>query len=193
MNMKICRIGILLAILFLIGSWICRPLLQAQSGGTGALAVTVNDPNGGVIVGATVKISNNAAVTRSQTTGANGSYTFTLLAPGSYEVSISAAGFQPVTASAVTVDVTETKVLNQSLQIGIQTDEVLVSSTAEMTQTQTSALGSIVSQSALVSIPLATRNFTQILGVTPFVETNYDSHTCCLTIFDTQSVPFRAE
>src|SRR5712671_4359721 len=85
--------------------------VMAQSGGTGALTVNVTDPSGLAIAAASVKISNDAAVTRSQTTSANGSFTFTLLPPGTYEVSISAPGFQSVTAAAVKVDVTETAVL----------------------------------------------------------------------------------
>ena len=73
--------------------------------------------------------------------------------------------------SAVTVDVTETKVLNQSLQLGIQTEQVTVTSTTETIQTATSALGGVVNQPSLVSIPLATRNYTQILNLSPGVLT----------------------
>jgi hypothetical protein len=80
--MKNSRTSIVLAIFLFIAVWINSSILSAQSGGTGALTVNVNDPSGGVIVGATVKISNGAPVTRSQTTGGNGSYTFTLLPPG---------------------------------------------------------------------------------------------------------------
>src|SRR5450432_3104101 len=122
--MKNFRISVLLANFLFIGSWFFGPILRAQSSGTGALTVNVNDPSGRVIAGAAVKMSNGGAVTRTQTTGATGSYTFALLPPGTYEVSISAPGFQPVTVSAVTVDVTETRVLNQSLSLGIQTEQV---------------------------------------------------------------------
>src|ERR1700677_2277409 len=102
--MKNSGIFALSAILICIGAWLFSPILRAQSGGTGALTVNISDPSGKVIPGANVKISNSAAVTRSQTTGGNGGYTFTLLPPGAYEVSISASGFQPVTVTAVTVD-----------------------------------------------------------------------------------------
>src|SRR5580698_6879961 len=105
--MKDPRISALSAVLLFIGSWLFSPILRAQSGGTGALTVNISDPSGKLIPGATVKISNSAAVTRSQTTGENGGYTFNLLPPGPYEVSIAASGFQPVTVTAVTVDVTE--------------------------------------------------------------------------------------
>ncbi len=163
--MKNSRISVFAVVL-------CSPMLMAQSSGTGALTVNVTDPAGRVIVGAIVKMSNGGAVTRTQTTGSGGSYTFTLLPPGTYEVSISAPGFQPVTVSAVTVDVTETRVLNQTLQLGIQTEHVAVTSTTENIQTETSALGGVVNQASLVSIPLATRNYTQILNLSPGVLTD---------------------
>src|SRR5215472_16435309 len=93
--------------LFLTGA---NRMIQAQTGGTGALTVNVTDPTGAVIVGAAVRVANAAGLTRSETTGSNGSYTFTLLPPGSYTVSISATGFASTEVSAVTVNVTETHV-----------------------------------------------------------------------------------
>jgi hypothetical protein len=144
---------------------------MAQSAGTGALTVNVTDPSGAVIVGADVKITNAATVTRTQTTGANGSVTFTLLPPGAYEVSIGSPGFQSVSVAAVAVNVTETEVLNQSLQLGVQTEQLTVTTTAEVVQTETSALGGVVDQASLVSIPLAARNYTQIVNLSPGVMT----------------------
>src|SRR5579871_1400893 len=139
--MKISRISPVFSIVLFIGAWICSPILKAQSGGTGALTVNVNDPSGRGIAGATVKISNSGAVTRSQTTGDSGSYTFTLLPPGVYEVSISAQGFQAVTMSAVTVDVTETKLDRKSVQLGIQTEQVAVTGTVEITRSEERRVG----------------------------------------------------
>jgi hypothetical protein len=162
----------LFAILTLAGACFLSPASDAQSGGTGGLTVTVTDPSGGVIGGASVTISNGAAVTRTQTTAANGSYTFALLPPGVYKVSIAAAGFQTMTVPGVTVDVTETEVLNQSLPVGAQSQQVTVTGATENIQTETSALGGVVNQQSIVSIPLATRNYTQILNLSPGVITS---------------------
>jgi len=160
-----------LFILVLIGTCSCSPALWAQSGGTGALTVTVSDPSGGVIVGAKVTIGNGAAVSRTQTTGDNGSYTFTLLTPGVYQVSVSANGFQASTVPGVVVDVTETKVFNQTLQLVSQSQQVAVTGTTENVQTETSAMGGVVDRTSIVSIPLATRNYTQIENLSPGVVT----------------------
>lgn len=157
----------LLAVFLFFGS----STLLAQSGGTGALTVTASDPSGSLIVGAKVTISNGAAVSRTQATGDNGSYTFTLLTPGVYQVSVSASGFQTATASGVVVDVTETKVFNQTLQLVSQNQQVAVTGTTENVQTETSAMGGVVDRSSIVSIPLATRNYTQIENLSPGVVT----------------------
>src|SRR4051812_44771056 len=110
--MKLFTNSVVPAFLCVLGAGFFGTLL-AQSGGTGALTVNLTDPSGKVIEGATVKMTNGAAVSRSQTTGGNGSYTFTVLPPGTYEVSIAAPGFQAVTVPDVSVHVTETAVLNQ--------------------------------------------------------------------------------
>src|SRR5215469_6146262 len=129
--------------LFLTGA---NRMIQAQTGGTGALTVNVTDPTGAVIVGAAVRVANAAGLTRSETTGSNGSYTFTLLPPGSYTVSISATGFASTEVSAVTV------------QTEIQT-----------VQTENSTLGDVVGNRAINDLPLVTRNFTQIMTLSPGV------------------------
>ncbi|HEX6897700.1 MAG TPA: carboxypeptidase-like regulatory domain-containing protein [Bryobacteraceae bacterium] len=63
-------------------------IASAQTAGTGALTITTIDPSGAVIVGANITLTNGAAVTRKQTTGADGSYTFGLLPPGTYHVAL---------------------------------------------------------------------------------------------------------
>jgi hypothetical protein len=166
------RSFIVLLVSAVIGTCLCGAALWGQSGGTGALTVSVSDPSGGLIVGAKITISNGAAVSRTQATGANGSYTFTLLTPGVYQVSVSASGFQTVTVPGIAVDVTETKVFNQTLQLTSQTQQIAVKGTTENIQTETSALGGVVDRASLVSIPLATRNYTQILNLSPGVMTS---------------------
>ena len=143
--------------------------VQAQTGGTGALTVTVTDPSGAVIVGATIKISNTAGVARSETTATSGSYTFTLLPPGNYTVSISAPGFASIDVPSVPVNVTETHVLNQQLTVGAQTQQVTVQTEVQAVQTENSTLGDVVANRSINELPLVTRNFTQIMTLSPGV------------------------
>ena len=120
----------------------CTSLSLAQTAETGALTGTVTDPSGGVIAGATVTVTNlGTGQTRTTTTDANGSYKFSLLPPGNYSVKFSAAGFKTAEVPSQTVNVTETPVLNRSLTVGAQSEQITVESTQETIQTQNATNG----------------------------------------------------
>src|SRR6266852_9658435 len=87
--------------------------LHAQTAGTGAIVGTVTDSSGAVIPGASLEaVNTNTGQTRTVTTGADGSYRFALLPPGSYNVKFSANGFKTVEVPKVVVTVTETPTLD---------------------------------------------------------------------------------
>jgi hypothetical protein len=162
--MKVIKFAILLALLLTGVTCSHSGLLWAQTSETGALTVTVKDPSGSVIPGATVTVNNGSGLTRAEKTDANGSYTFTLLPPGTYGVAISAPGFKVANVSAIAVDVSETHVVNQSLEVGTQAQSVTVNATTETVQTESSALGGVVDSHALTELPMPTRNYTSLLG-----------------------------
>jgi Carboxypeptidase regulatory-like domain len=150
----------ILTLLFLT----CTPFLMAQSAGTSALAGTITDPSGAVLPNVTVTITNNATgQTRTTTTGPDGTYKFTLLPPGSYKASFSAAGFKTAEVASVTLNVTETPELDRTLEVGAQAESVTVEAAGEALQTQSSTLGTTVTSQQVVGLPLSNRNYTQLL------------------------------
>jgi hypothetical protein len=153
--------------LLLVAGFIAlTPSLFAQSAGTGALTGTVTDSTGGVVPGVTVALINaDTNQARTATTGAEGSYKFSLLPPGTYSVRFTATGFKTAEVSAVTVNVTETPVLDRALEVGAQSDQVTVDAQAETLQTATSTLGTNVNARTVTSLPLSSRNYTQILAL----------------------------
>ena len=167
--------GLLVCLLALC---ISVPSGLAQSASTGALAGTVTDPSGGVIAGASVTATSLATgQTRTTTTDANGLYKFSLLPPGNYSVRISAKGFKTIEVPSTTVNVTETVELDRSLEIGAQTQEVTVSSTAVTLQTENATVGGLVSGATVTNLPLSTRNFTQVIDLSPGVVANVATAT----------------
>jgi hypothetical protein len=143
---------------------------RAQTSVTGALTVTVTDTSGAAIGDASVTLTNIASSdTRTQPTDATGSYTFTLLPPGNYKVTISAKGFKSATVPTVAVDVTETHVLPAKLEVGSVDQQVVVTAETQAVQTETSTLGNVVSGDTMIDLPLVTRNYTQILALSPGV------------------------
>jgi Carboxypeptidase regulatory-like domain len=155
------------AILFVIaGLMATTPSLLGQSAGTGALAGTITDPSGAAIPDVAVTLTNaDTGQTRTATTGGSGAYRFALLPPGSYRIRFSAAGFKTAEVSAVTVNVTETPVLDRALEIGVQSEQISVEGQAETLQTATSTLGTTVSSQTVTALPLSSRNYTQIMAL----------------------------
>src|SRR5215472_5787503 len=142
----------------------------AQTGGTGALTANVTDPSGAMIAGATVTVTrSDTGLNRTQTTDSTGTITFTLLPPGDYEVSFSASGFNNGHLGPVTVNVTETWVITERLTVGAQQQEVTVEAAVQAVQTENSTLGGVVGHQAIADLPLVSRNFTQIMSLSPGV------------------------
>ncbi len=141
---------------------------MAQTAETGALTGTVTDQSGGVIAGATVTITSlSTGQSRTTTTDSSGSYKFGLLNPDNYKVTFSASGFKTEEVPSVTIHITETPVLNRSLQVGTQAQQVTVEANVETIQTQNATNGGVVTSSEVNELPLVSRNYTQIIALSP--------------------------
>jgi hypothetical protein len=152
--------------------------VQAQSASTGALAGVVTDPSGASIAGATVTATSlGTGQSRTTTTDANGAYKFSILQPGNYSVKFSANGFKTAEVPSITIDITETPVLNRSLEIGSQAQSVTVESTAVTVQTENATIGGLVSGQTVTDLPLSTRNYTQVIDLSPGVTANVATAT----------------
>ena len=140
----------------------------AQSQTTGRIAGTVRDTNGAVIVGAEVTVSSNAtAEARRVVTDNEGSYTVPLLPPGEYRVKVMASGFNSALFDSIHVVITETTTVSAELAVaGVLVDAVTVRS-APLVQPDGPQMGRVVDSRAVSELPLATRNFTQILALSP--------------------------
>jgi hypothetical protein len=138
--------------------------VMAQSADTGSLTGVIKDPSGAVVPGAKVTVTNIAtAQSRTALSGNDGSFRIVLLPPGKYKVTVGMDGFQTAEFPSITIKVTETAALNPSLKIGMPSEKVTVAADAELLQTTTSTLGTLVGADEVVSLPLTTRNYTQVL------------------------------
>jgi hypothetical protein len=78
-----------------------------------------------------------------------------------------APGFSTKSLKGVQVSVTETTSLHIVLPVaGVQTS-VQIDANAEVAQTESSTLGGVVNHASIEALPLANRNYTQILGLSP--------------------------
>ena len=157
----LCLLWVMVFALFAVA-----PSSMAQSAGTGALTGTLTDPAGGTVPNATVTLTHTETnQVRTATTGTDGSYRFTLIPPGTYRVRFSASGFKTAEVSSFNVSVTETPVLDRTLEIGAQTEQVTVEAVQETLQTATSSLGTTVGSRTMTALPLSNRNYTAVIAM----------------------------
>jgi Carboxypeptidase regulatory-like domain len=139
-----------------------------QAPGTGAIKGSVLDPTGAIIQNAQVTVANEATeAKRVDSSDAAGTFTFPLLAPGTYVVTVQSAGFSEGTARAVNVVASETSVVDFQLTVARVGVSVNVETTAELAQSESSTLGRAVDQQTINALPLSNRNYTQILSLSP--------------------------
>ncbi len=107
-----------LGVLFLCIVLILAPVVMAQQT-NGIIQGAVSDAAGAVVAGATVTVVNDStAYTRNVTSGSDGSYAFTELAPGHYHVKVTKEGFKTETQQDIELHVASTVVLNVKLAVG---------------------------------------------------------------------------
>ncbi|MGH9841848.1 MAG: TonB-dependent receptor domain-containing protein [Blastocatellia bacterium] len=162
-------------LLFFIGplilaafAWI--PPAFGQTASTGVLSGAVTDPQGATVAGAEIKVTNVAnGATRTVTSGSDGSYLLPLLPPGSYRVEVVVSGFKRVKLEGVRIELTNTTTLEIRLEVGAADQQVTVRGDSNLVKTESSALGNVLNEKAVVNLPIVTRNYTQVLGLFPGV------------------------
>ena len=83
---------------------------------------TIKDPQGGVVGGATVKITNKATnVSRDTTTSGEGGFRLEAVDPGVYKIEVKASGFKTATIDDVTVAAAQAATTDLTLEVGAQT------------------------------------------------------------------------
>ena len=135
---------------------------------TGRITGVVKDSSGGVIVGSEVQAVNEATGEKWKVfTDDAGNFFFVLLPPGPYQINVAAESFKTTILNDVPVRITESTTINVSLAVGNRVEKVIVNGSPPLLQTDGPQLGRVVDSRAVAGLPLATRNFTQILTLSP--------------------------
>jgi hypothetical protein len=162
------RAGVIFTFLALLVMLRSRPASAQVAGAT--LAGTVSDASGAVIPNAHVSVKNVATgQLRAVTTDAAGFYTAPNLLPDSYEVTTTAAGFSTEVRSGITLTVGAQQLLNITMQVGQSTQTVQVTGEAPAVQLANSTISGVVSQAAVVDLPLNGRDWTTLAALQPGV------------------------
>ncbi|MGC4053479.1 MAG: carboxypeptidase-like regulatory domain-containing protein [Paludibaculum sp.] len=131
---------------------------------------TVLDSSGSAVANAKVRVT-NSGTNRDHETFSNttGGYIVQLLPPGDYVVTVEAQGFRRLVRSGITLQVNQQTQLDLTLQLG-QTSEVIeVTEQAPLLESESSFLGTVVSEKLVNQLPLNGRNFVQLATLSPGV------------------------
>ena len=159
-----------IVLLILASSLLLSSRAHAQTASTGALTGATLDPSGAFVSEVDLRLvsskTNEILSTRSDE---NGRFSFPLLAPGNYVLQATKSGFAPARISEISVTVTETRRLELGLRLATAVERLEVNSQKPILELDSFALGRVVDGAAVSTLPLVTRNFAQIAGLSPGV------------------------
>jgi hypothetical protein len=142
--------------------------LHGQTTSTGALAGVVLDPSGAALPGVVLRLSyTETGHTESAISDEHGRFSFLFLPPGTYQLQASKTDFESLSLTELHISLTETTRLVLRLQLAAHFERAMVSAQPPMVQTDSAALGRVVNESSVRELPLVTRNFAQITGLSP--------------------------
>ena len=165
------------ALSFLFITLCCLSSAFAQ-GGTGQVSGNIVDANGAVVPGATVKLTSGVtAQEREAVTNDSGDFVFTLLPAGVYKAEITASGFRTVIVDEVKINVTQTTTLPIRLDAATVSGMVTINAESPLVQQETSQVGRTIEEQTIRQLPLPTRNFQQLLTLSPGTSASVSNNT----------------
>ena len=140
---------------------------------TGTVLGTVKDAQGGVIPGATVTLISEARGTRSApvVTNENGDFVFANVTADTYTVEVALESFKTVAALGHRGQPRRTRwpVGTLSLEVGGAAETVVVKGEAPQVQSSSGERSFSVTTAEVTNLPIATRNFADLINLTPGV------------------------
>ncbi len=133
----------------------------------GSLNGTIHDATGAVVGNATVTVTNvSTGIVNATRSNGSGDYEFPSLRAGVYTVQAEAESFEPALAKNITIAVGGRQRIDLTMNVGQATaTTVEVSDVALQLETETSERGQTVSEYQTESLPLVSRNYSDLLAL----------------------------
>jgi hypothetical protein len=137
----------------------------------GTILGTVTDPSGAVVPGAKVMVKNTGTgLERSTETSADGSYAVPELPIGTYNVTVTQAGFKTFVTTGVTVDVAGERRVDAALKTGEISTKVEVSGDLlPQVETTSAELGGTLTAETIEALPVNGRDYQKLIYLNPGV------------------------
>src|SRR3954453_11421989 len=132
--------------------------ILAQSD-TSSISGTVTDTSGALVPDAQVTIHNNATLAdRTIASNESGAFTLTNLPPGDYSVRVTKPGFQNTTLNDVHLDPSIGRKIDLTMKVGDTSVTITVEAGVNTVQTESGAVGQLITQEQVKNIQLNGRN-----------------------------------
>jgi hypothetical protein len=130
----------------------------------------VTDPTGAVVVGAAVIVTSDDTNVKQETkTNDQGAWSAHFLIPGHYSISVSFAGFKTVERRGITLDTSDDKEIDSTLEVGSASQKVEVTAEAPLIDTTSATSGTVITPQQMTEIPILSRIPTLLAGLSPGV------------------------
>jgi hypothetical protein len=144
---------------------------------TASVTGRVTDPAGNVVPDAEVSARNAATgVTRSTHTTGEGNYAISAMLPGTYNITVSKAGFAPIREDGLELQVQQVARLDFALTVGAVSQSVEVNAGAVLLESETATTGQVIDSRQATELPLLGRNpyalAAGVPGVRPAIGVN---------------------
>src|SRR5438067_2049468 len=150
---------LLLALLLVVGL-----AVHAQVAGTASIQGSVADPSGAVLPNVTIVLTNTSTqVQRSTTTDSSGVYSFPNIDIGTYNMTVTAQGFQTYTRTGIVLEVGSNTAINIPMKVGAADVRIEVQSEGLALQTEDASFKQTIDQNAVTEMPLNGRQMTGLI------------------------------
>ena len=146
-------------------------VVRAQVVTVSGISGIVSDPSGAPVPGASVIARNQATGgVWNASTNDTGSYTFAVLPPGTYTLTVSHEGFETVLVADRSIEVAEPAHVDVTLRIGNASDRITVSAAGnELISAATAEIAVNITPALVAGTPLIRRNFLDLAVMAPGV------------------------
>jgi hypothetical protein len=146
-----------------------------QASTTATLRGHVEDATGAVLPGATVTVTNMATNSgQNAVTDDRGQFLFGGLFPATYELKVELSGFKTYERKSIALSPSDTRGIDVRLELGQQSETVLVTAAQEIIQTETGAREGVLTTKQIDNLSIIGRSSLELLRILPGVVTDFN-------------------
>lgn len=162
-SLWLARLGCVAVLLALFG--------HAAAAQNATVGGTVTDPSGAVVAGAQAALTNKATQVKfAAVSNKEGAYTLAGVAPGAYDLTVTAAGFKTEQRTGIVVNVGARIELDVKLSVGATAESVTATASGQNIDTTDATVSTVIDRQFVENIPLNGRSFQSLMTISPGTE-----------------------